>query len=144
MTRPEPSNFAGFLSVAAAIRPQQPAIIVPLHRDNASRGGSAQLSFEQLDKDTGDVARGLLASGLQRGDRCALMVTPGLDFFALIFGLFKAGIVPVLIDPGIGLKPLKACLDRVEPRGFIGITKAHVARVVAGWARASIQVNITV
>lgn len=144
MTRPEPSNFAGFLSVAAAIRPQQPAIIVPLHRDNASRGGSAQLSFEQLDKDTGDVARGLLASGLRRGDRCALMVTPGLDFFALIFGLFKAGIVPVLIDPGIGLKPLKACLDRVEPRGFIGITKAHVARVVAGWARTSIQVNITV
>ena len=143
MTRPEPSNIAGFLSAVSAIRPHGPAIIVPPRRDSASSGACAQLSFEQLDKDTDDVARGLLASGLQRGDRCALMVTPGLDFFTLIFGLFKAGIVPVLIDPGIGLKPLKACLDRIEPRGFIGSTKAHVARLVAGWARASIQVNIT-
>lgn len=144
MTAPEPTNIAGFLSVIAAIRPHEAAIIVPSRRDSASKGACARLSFEQLDKDSGDVARGLLASGLQRGDRCALMVTPGIDFFTLIFGLFKAGIVPVLIDPGIGLKPLKACLDKIEPRGFIGITKAHVARVVAGWARTSIQVNITV
>lgn len=144
MTAPEPTNIAGFLSVVAAIRPHEAAIIVPSRRDSASKGACTRLSFEQLDQDSGDVARGLLASGLQRGDRCALMVTPGIDFFTLIFGLFKAGIVPVLIDPGIGLKPLKACLDKIEPRGFIGITKAHVARVVAGWARTSIQVNITV
>lgn len=144
MTGPEPSNIAGFLSAVAAIRPHDPAIIVPTRRDSSSKGPCARLSFEQLDKNSDDVARGLLASGLQRGDRCALMVTPGLDFFTLIFGLFKAGIVPVLIDPGIGLKPLKECLDKIEPRGFIGSTKAHVARVVAGWARTSIQVNITV
>ena len=140
----QPSNIAGFLSAVSALRPHQPAIIYPSGRDEASHATYAQFTFEQLDRDTSDIARGLLVAGLQRGDRCALMVAPGLDFFALIFGLFKAGIVPVLIDPGLGLKPLKECLQQVEPRGFIGITKAHVARVVAGWARSSIKVNVTV
>ena len=32
------------------------------------------------------------------------MVRPGLDFFSLVFALFKAGVVPVVIDPGIGLR----------------------------------------
>ena len=59
------------------------------------------------------------------------MVPPGLEFFALFFALFKAGIVPVLIDPGIGLKPLKQCLDEAEPEAFIGITRAQLARVSA-------------
>ena len=56
------------------------------------------------------------------------MLTPGLDFFAMFFALFKAGAVPVLIDPGIGIKPLKSCLAEAQPEAFIGVTKAQIAR----------------
>jgi acyl-CoA synthetase (AMP-forming)/AMP-acid ligase II len=76
--------------------------------------------------------------------RTALMVPPGLDFFTLTFALFKAGAVPVLIDPGIGVRDLGGCLAHAQPEAFIGIAKAHAARVVLGWARESIRTSITV
>ena len=81
-----------------------------------------------------DYARGLIEYGIGRGIRTALMLTPGLDFFAMFFALFKAGAVPVLIDPGIGIKPLKTCLAEARPEAFIGVTKAQIARKLLGWA----------
>ena len=48
----------------------------------------------------------------RRGDGPA-----GLDFFSLVFALFKAGVVPVLIDPGIGLRNLGRCA-RGRARGL--------------------------
>ena len=39
------------------------------------------------------------------------MVKPSLEFFALVFGLFKAGIVPVIIDPGLEKAKLKQALE---------------------------------
>jgi acyl-CoA synthetase (AMP-forming)/AMP-acid ligase II len=72
------------------------------------------------------------------------MVPPGLDLFPLAFGLFRAGAVPVLVDPGIGLKHLKACLGNAEPEAFIGVPKAHAARAALGWARPTVRTKITV
>ena len=71
------------------------------------------------------------------------MVTPGLDLFALVFALFKAGAVPVLVDPGIGLKHLKACLGNAKPEAFVGVPKAHAARVILGWARETVRTKVT-
>jgi acyl-CoA synthetase (AMP-forming)/AMP-acid ligase II len=71
------------------------------------------------------------------------MLTPGLDFFAIFFAMFKAGVVPVLIDPGIGKKPLKQCLAEASPKAFIGVTKAQFARKVLGWAKESCEQVIT-
>ena len=67
------------------------------------------------------------------------MVQPSLEFFALTFALFKAGAVPVLIDPGMGVKNLGRCLAEAEPEAFIGIPKAQVARRLLGWGRATIR-----
>jgi len=72
------------------------------------------------------------------------MVPPGLDLFVLAFGLFKAGAVPVLVDPGIGLHHLKACLGNARPQAFIGVPKAQAARVVLGWAKESVRTAVTV
>ena len=52
------------------------------------------------------LAHGLAAAGIARGTRTALMVPPSPDFFALTFALFKVGAVPVLIDPGMGVRNL--------------------------------------
>ena len=51
------------------------------------------------------------------------MVTPSLEFFALTFGIFKAGAAPVMVDPGIGLSALKTCLGEAEPSAFIGVPR---------------------
>jgi acyl-CoA synthetase (AMP-forming)/AMP-acid ligase II len=76
--------------------------------------------------------------------RVALMVPPSLDFFALTFALFKMGAVPVLIDPGIGLPNLGKSLTEAAPEAFIGIPKAHAARVILRWARTTLKIKVTV
>ena len=69
-----------------------------------------------------------------RGTRAVVMVRPSPEFFLLMFALFKAGAVPVLVDPGIDRRALRQCLDEAQPQAFIGIPLAHVARVLLGWA----------
>ncbi len=134
----EKSNIADFLPEMAARQPDATAIVCPWGR----RGG--RLTYRVLEERTNRIARGLESIGIGRGVRTVLMVPPGLDLFALAFALFKAGAVPVLVDPGIGLKHLKACLGNAQPAAFIGISKAHAARVVLGWARTTIRTTVTV
>jgi acyl-CoA synthetase (AMP-forming)/AMP-acid ligase II len=134
----EKANIADFLPEMAAKQPDATAIICPWGR----RGGS--LTYDQLNRRSARIARGLEAVGIGHGVRTVLMVPPGLDLFPLAFGLFRAGAVPVLVDPGIGLKHLKACLGNAEPEAFIGVPKAHAARAALGWARPTVRTKITV
>ncbi len=132
------SNIAEYLPEMAARQPDTTAIVCPWGR----RGG--RLTYHELETRSNDIARGLEAVGIGRGVRTVLMVPPGLDLFAIAFALFKAGGVPVLVDPGIGLKHLKACLGNAQPEAFIGVPKAQAARVLLGWARSSVKTAITV
>ena len=134
----EKANIADFLPEMAAKQPDATAILCPWGR----RGG--RLSYRELNLRSARIARGLERAGIGRGVRTVLMVPPGLELFALAFGLFRAGAVPVLVDPGIGLGHLKACLGNAQPGAFIGIPRAHAARVLLGWAQATIRTSVTV
>ena len=125
-------NIASALVSQAGQQGQNTAIHYPVGK----RGNQItyqSVSYADLDNLSDDYARGLIEYGIGRGTRSALMLTPGLDFFAMFFALFKAGAVPVLIDPGIGIKPLKTCLAQAQPEAFIGVTKAQIARALLGW-----------
>ena len=140
---PEPCNVAAALAEQARTQPHGAAIHYPVGvRKGTVRYRSA--SYARLDALSDCYARGLASYGIERGARVALMVPPGLDFFALFFALFKAGIVPVLIDPGIGLKPLRQCLGEAQPEAFIGISRAQLARVLLRWSPRSIRRSVTV
>jgi len=102
------------------------------------------LTFKELDEASGTLARGLESVGIGRGVRTVLMVKPSLDFFTLTFALFKCGAVPVVVDPGMGIKNLGVCLAEAEPEAFIGIPKAHAARLLFKWAKGTIRINVTV
>jgi olefin beta-lactone synthetase len=130
-------NVATHLSAVAAREPNRAAIHMP------RRGGYTTRTFGELDQLSGQVARSLDAIGIGRGVRTVLMVAPSLDFFTLTFALFKVGAVPVLIDPGMGVRNLGKCLAEARPEAFIGIPKAHVARRVLRWARDTIKVTVT-
>lgn len=135
-------NVAGALAWQAGRQPDVAAI----HYPAGTRGGRVRYrsaSYRDLDRLSDDYARGLQDYGICRGTRTALMVPPGLEFFALFFALFKTGAVPVLIDPGIGLRPLKHCLGEAAPEAFIGVTRAHLARVLMRWAPDSIRKLVT-
>jgi len=137
-------NIASALPHMAAAQPDTPALHVPVGREPDGRRRYASWTYARLNAESDRIARGLTAIGVGQGVRAALLVKPSLDFFALVFGLFKAGAVPVMIDPGIGPKHLKACLAEAAPTAFIGVPAAHLARVLLGWARATARVHITV
>ena len=126
-------NIAAHLPAMAERLPHMPGVVFPHGRDKAGRVAYTHFTFAQLECESNLIASGLEKFGIRRGMRTALMVKPGLEFFALTFALFKAGVVPVLIDPGMGLKNLKTCLGEARPDAFIGITAAHLARKILGW-----------
>ena len=131
-------NIATYLTDMARQRPKQLAVMFPESRDRQGRTAYTSLSFRQLDDESDQIATGLTRMGMGRGVRTALMVPPSLEFFTLTFALFKAGAVPVFVDPGMGLKNIGKCLAEAEPTGFIGVTKAHVARWLFGWGKGSL------
>lgn len=139
-----PVNIATALVEMAQRQPYVPAIYEPRGRDSAGRREYVHFTYQQLDERSDAIARGFEAVGIGRGVRTVLMVRPSLEFFAIFFAMFKAGAVPVLVDPGIGIKRLKVCLGEAKPTAFVGITPAHVARVLLGWARGSITTKVTV
>ena len=137
------ANIAAHLPEMARQQPETPALHIPLRR------GRKQLdyqhySFRELDQLSNRYAHALAANGIGRGVRTVLMVKPGLEFFALTFALFKVAAVPVLVDPGMGIKNLKVCLAEAQPEAFIGIPKAHLARLLFGWGKSSLQTLLTV
>lgn len=138
------ANIASRLPLMAAQVPHKPAIIYPQGRDARGKRLYVHYTFRQLDRQSDIIAAGLEAVGITRGMKTVLMVKPSLEFFALTFAIFKAGAVPVLIDPGIGTKVLKKCIGESKPEAFIGIPAAHAARVVLGWGKPTVKTLVTV
>jgi acyl-CoA synthetase (AMP-forming)/AMP-acid ligase II len=144
MTRLDSANVAAHLPEMARLQPDAPAIFIPRRGDPLQPPHYDQYTFAELDRQSCRTAQALEAYGIRRGVRTVLMVPPGIEFFALTFALFKIGAVPVLVDPGMGVKNLKTCLAEAQPQAFIGIPKAHLARVLLGWGRPSVNRLITV
>lgn len=102
----------------------QPALI---HHDKIT-------SYADLGRDVELLAHGFLRAGFKKNDRVAVLIPPSRDFLAVSFALFRAGVTPVLIDPGIGFSNMGRCLAEAAPDAFVGSAKAHIARAAGGWA----------
>ena len=138
-----PCNIAAALPRLAAESPDRIAMRCPGGRgpDGMARY-DVTLTYGELDARSDAIAAGLAAHGVVRGTRTVVMVRPSPAFFLLMFALFKAGAVPVLVDPGIDRRALRQCLDEARPEAFVGIPLAHLARRLLGWARsASVRVT---
>ncbi len=144
MTQQPLTNIAAYLPEMARRQPDTPAIHCPVGQDSQGKTRYVSWTFRELEQQSNRAALGLEAVGVGRGVRTVLMVKPGPEFFALTFALFKVGAVPVLVDPGMGVKNLKVCLAEAQPHAFIGIPTAHLARVLLGWAKDSLKTLVTV
>ncbi len=136
-------NIAHRLKHTAARLPYKRAVVCPAGRDHRGRIAYTHLTFAQLDRESDNLARGLDRAGIVRGTRTVLMVKPGIDFFVLIFALFKVGAVPVVVDPGMGIRRMLRCLQSTAPEAFIGIPAAHIVRVLLPRYFRSVQVAVT-
>ncbi len=127
-------NIARHLPAQAAARPNQIAVIA----------GGQRLTFRELDALSDRYAHALEAAGILRGERTLLMVKAGVDLIAITYAMMKAGIVPVLIDPGMGVKPFLKCVADMAPTAMVGIPLAHALRVVFSGSFKSVKTSVTV
>ena len=73
---------------------------------------SGALTYGQLASKAIAVGRGLIMRDIVPGDRVALMLPTGIDFFVAFFGILHAGAVPVPIYPPMRLSQLEDHLRR--------------------------------
>jgi len=121
---PVGANVARFLPLQAAAQPSGLAVRLPVGR-TAGRIDYDDLTFAALDREAGAAAHLARASGIGRGTRVLLMVRPGRDLILLVFALFRLGAVPVVIDPGLGLRPFLRSVRRTAPAALVGIPLAQ-------------------
>ena len=133
-----PVNVAARLPALARDDPNGVAVVAPDGRS------WSRTSWAELDARSDAIAHGLARAGLARGDRTCLFVRPSAEWVAIVYGLFKLGAVPVLIDPGMGRRNLLACVERMRPRGFVGIPLAHALRLASPRSFRSVEVAVTV
>ena len=138
------ANIARHLDLAAAARPQAVALKVPRGR---SRGGDIDylvLNFAELSTEAGAWSRHLAGRGVRSGDRALVMARPGLPLIAAIFALFRLGAVPVVIDPGLGLRNLLAAVAHTRPRVLVGIPLAQLLSRAFRRSFRSVDVRVRV
>ena len=137
-------NIASYLKRVANIAPYKRAVVYPAGRDNSGRVMYSHLTFLQLERESDCLAHGMEKAGITRGTRTILMVKPGLEFFMIIFALFKTGAVPVVVDPGMGIRRMVECFKEGRPEAFIGIPPAHMIRTFYPRFFKTVRVWVTV
>lgn len=139
-----PVNVARRLVEMAARMPEALAVVVPSGQGRDGRWRYERHTFRDLDQDSDRVAAGLSELGVRPGTRLALLVRPSFEFVSLVFALFKAGAVQILIDPGMGRRNMIDCLAAAEPEGFVAISPAQAVRTVLARRFPRAQFNVTV
>ncbi len=138
-------NVAARLSTVAALTPGAIAIAEPNGPPNPAGSRSYALTtFRELDERSDAIARGLACWGVQPGMRLAMLVPFAANFIELTFALLKAGVVVVLVDPGMGRQHLVGCLSGVELDGVVGIPRAQAIRSLLRHRFPRARWNVTV
>ena len=102
------------------------------------------LTYKNIFDQTQRFFSGLLAGSLTPGMTAALMSPPSADFFPFALALLKFGIIPILLEPAIGVKKIGEILQESKPDIFIGNELTHTLRILFGWGRSSVKHNIAI
>jgi acyl-CoA synthetase (AMP-forming)/AMP-acid ligase II len=137
-------NVSSYLTEMARKAPYKRAVVCPAGRDKGRRVAYSHLTFLQLEQEVDRLAHGLLESGITRNTRTVLMVRPSIEFFALIFAVFKTGAIPVVVDPGMGIRRMLSCYKSTRPEAFIGIPLAHIVRTLSPKFFKTVRTWVTV
>jgi fatty-acyl-CoA synthase len=82
------------------------------------RPGEARLTYAELALDVERVACGLLALGIEKGDRIAIWARPSTEWTLLQLAAARSGAVLVILDGEWSTDQLHAVLRHADPRVF--------------------------
>jgi long-chain acyl-CoA synthetase len=84
--------------------------------------GEHRLSYTALDSASSRLAYSLQDSGIQKGDRVAMLMNNSIEFAVVYFGIVKLGAIAVLLDPKYKTDELFSLLSDCQPKAIIGET----------------------
>ena len=120
------------------IHPHKPAFIY------FDRRKWITLTYKDIFGKTQRFIRGLEAGRYTPGITAALLTPLSADFFPFALALLKFGIVPIILDPAVGLKKVGEILEESKPEIFVGNELTHALRILFGWGRKSVKHNLTI
>ncbi len=93
---------------------------------------NTRISYGQLWEESGQVARGLLAQGISKGDRVAIWAPNLPEWILSMLALARIGALTVPLDPGAGPENIGYILNQSESRGLIlsGASREQIFREV--------------
>ena len=104
-------TVGSLLDRIAATHPDRPALVV--------RSQQVRLSYRQFHAEVERVAAGLLALGLQRGDRIGIWAPNRAEWVILQFAAPKAGLILVNINPAYRVHELEFALNKVSCKALV-------------------------
>lgn len=120
----ESFNVARHLATQARQHPNQLALRSPVNQRGKPPIRYRELTFAELETSVARAVSLLRQRGIDRGTRTLVMVKPGQSLIVAVFALFALGAVPVVIDPGMGLRSFLKCVQRTRPQALVGIPLA--------------------
>lgn len=117
-------NIAHYIPLLAQKYSDTPAII---YKKN---GSYHECSFAQIQHLTNVYAAGFSDQGIKKGTRVIMLVPHSLDFYLVMFALFKIGAVPIVVDPGMHKKDMLICIKEAEAEAIIGIPFAFLLKSI--------------
>jgi acyl-CoA synthetase (AMP-forming)/AMP-acid ligase II len=136
-------NIAARLTANAKTFADKKAVVFPIFNKKKNAYDYTSLSFRELDILSNKFSTQLEKLGLKRGDKTLLFLKPSLDFSAMTFALFKLGVVPVFIDPGMGRANLLKCIKEAKPVALIAEKEVHLISLFFPRIFKSIKFKIT-
>lgn len=96
-------------------------------------GDQRSITFGELASLVDSTSRGLATTGVEPGDRVAVMIPPGIDLAACVYACWRLGAVAVLVDGALSPRQMGAALAAANPKYLIGISKALAAAFALRW-----------
>lgn len=131
-------NIAQFIPQLAEKYPDSTAIMYK------RKGRYEACTFKEFEEISNSYAAGFLQQGIKKGTRVIMLVPHSLDFYLVMFSLFRIGAVPVVIDPSMRKKDMLICIKEAQAEALIGIPLAHLLKIVFRKYFDSCKIAITV
>ena len=124
-------TLPGFFRERATRHPERIAVL----------SDAGAMTYAEVDEGADAVANGLRAAGLAPGDRVVLQLPNVPEFFTAMFGLMRAGLIPVYALPAHRVREIEYFARASGARGYItvdrhaGFDHRQLARKVRGRLR---------
>ena len=115
-------NLVSLLATPLAAAPQSAAII------ETHKGHDQTLTYVQLAQQIAQCAGALQTREITAGDTVLVFQPMSAKLYVVLLALMRLGAQAMFVDPSAGQAHISRCCERLPPKAFIAVPKAHLLR----------------